>query len=180
MAKKYLLSSCSKKPQTQRVVAVLPVDINVGQPSAYEDWQHNWLINHGNPVREAVNTGLVNNRENLNIRIVDTNHIDRIVEQHKFEASEWSDTSKVAEIGRALNADCIVITTVTHNGKVSESDMFEWRIFVTVSVLDINTMELLTKTDATLKTNMVNVILLESKDISLKPVGRSIKRLKFR
>ena len=173
LAAVFVFSSCNRAPassQNQRVFAVLPADIDFSLPA--ETWQHHWLTNHGKPIRETVNTGLFNHPKKSSFRIVDTSHIDRIIEQHKFEASEWSDSSKVAEIGRALNADCIVITTVNHSG----SGYF-WRVFVTVSILDINTMELLAKTDVSLKRQ--SWLTDHDPPTSLVPIEKAVKKMKL-
>jgi len=142
LAAMFALSSC--KPETKRVIAVLPVEMQPGT----EHKQVNSRLTHNDNrfyhaymllsspenavvIRQIVISGLLENRKKNKYRIVDTSHIDRIVEQHKFEASEWSDTLKVAEIGKALNADVVVIIKASPAVQIS------------VSMLDINTMEVL-------------------------------------
>ena len=178
-----VFSSCSRKPKVQRVIAVLPVDAHPGEyPPIERDSvednrrreRHDWVVNHAMPIREAVNSGLLEHKNKSKFRVVDTNHIDRIVDQHRFEASAWSDSAKVTEIGRALNADIIVITTVTHNGVVT-INASSWKVNVAVTVLDINTMELLGKSNVELKGNFMS----NSLSISLKPVEKAVKKIKL-
>ncbi|GMO42719.1 MAG: hypothetical protein Pg6C_04290 [Treponemataceae bacterium] len=82
----------------------------------------------------AVTTGLANNK-NIN-RVVDYNQINRIMKQHKFEASDWSNPAKYAEIGKALNVDTIAVGTISLGGKV----LFVQDIVVAVQLIDISTM----------------------------------------
>ncbi|MDR1507571.1 MAG: DUF1566 domain-containing protein [Treponema sp.] len=65
-------------------------------------------------------------------RVVTREALDRVVREYQFQASDWSDDSKTAALGSALNADWIVRGTLqTLNN----------RMIVTVSVLDIKTLE---------------------------------------
>jgi TolB-like protein len=66
------------------------------------------------------------------VRVVTREALDRVVREHQFQASDWSDDSKTAALGSALNADWIVRGTLQ---KLNN------RIIVTVSVLDIKTLE---------------------------------------
>lgn len=45
---------------------------------------------------------------NKSFRLVDRKRIDRILEQHNFEESAWSDDDKVAEVGKVLNVDTLI------------------------------------------------------------------------
>jgi hypothetical protein len=82
-------------------------------------------------------------------RVVDYSQVERIMEQHRFEAGDWSNSDKVAEIGRALNANVIIIGTITLSGKTPGSLgplklMDDLPIYsVGVQLLDVNTMEIL-------------------------------------
>ncbi|MDR0720436.1 MAG: hypothetical protein LBF78_12435 [Treponema sp.] len=69
-------------------------------------------------------------------RVVDYNQISRIMAQHKFEAGEWSNPAKYAEIGRALNVDTITIGTISLGQKL----LFMQEYNVSVQLIDISTM----------------------------------------
>jgi len=127
--------------QEKRVIAVLPADMRLGNDT-------------GNiteiTIRRAVLAGIIQNKRNYRYRTVDTSQIERIIEQHHFEASEWSNPDKVAEIGRALNADTIAII-VARPGSISsgipENDpsnaWYNFEIVISLTLLDINSMETL-------------------------------------
>jgi len=55
-------------------------------------------------------SGLTENRNISNV--VDYNQLQATQRQLRFEASDWSDTSKYAEIGRVLNVDTIAVGTI--------------------------------------------------------------------
>jgi hypothetical protein len=90
-------------------------------------------------VRARVQQRLLEHTSINRFTLVDTTQIDRIATQHKFELSDWSSPNKVAEIGKALNANGLVIVTVGNRA----SDFGGDRTPVTVTILDINTMETL-------------------------------------
>jgi hypothetical protein len=82
----------------------------------------------------AVTSGLSHN--NTINRVVDYNQINRIMRQQKFEASDWSNPAKYAEIGKALNVDTIAVGTISLGGKV----LWAQDIVVAVQLIDISTM----------------------------------------
>ena len=82
----------------------------------------------------AATTGLT---QNASIHsVVDYNQINLIMRQHKFEASDWSNPAKYAEIGKALNVDTIAVGTISLGGKV----LFTQNAVVSVQLIDISTM----------------------------------------
>ena len=45
---------------------------------------------------------------NRTLRVVDRNSFDMIMNEMRFQASDWADSRRVAELGRMLNANSIV------------------------------------------------------------------------
>jgi hypothetical protein len=88
-------------------------------------------------LRMSIISGLRENVLASRFTFVDTSQIDRIMEQHEFEVSDWSSGEKVAEIGKALNAAILVVAEVT------AGTMFNLNTEYTISLLDINSMEVL-------------------------------------
>ena len=70
---------------------------------------------------EYANTGLAS--------VVDRNSFDKIKEQLKFQSSDWSNANKVAQLGKALNANHVVV------GQLLE---FRGRIITTIKIIDVN------------------------------------------
>ena len=64
------------------------------------------------------------------VSLVDRNVVDRVLREHHFQAGDWSNTQKTAELGNALNADWIVR---------GELERFGSNILVTVQFYDIRT-----------------------------------------
>jgi TolB-like protein len=64
------------------------------------------------------------------VSLVDRNVVDRVLREHSFQAGDWSDAQKTAELGRALNSDWIVR---------GELEAFGDNILVTVQFYDIQT-----------------------------------------
>ena len=64
------------------------------------------------------------------VSLVDRNMVDRILREHQFQAGDWSNAQKTAELGEALNADWIVR---------GELEKFGNNILVTVQFYDIRT-----------------------------------------
>ena len=75
---------------------------------------------------EYANTGLAS--------VVDRNSFDKIKEQLKFQSSDWSNANKVAQLGKALNANHVVV------GQLLE---FRGRIITTIKIIDVNTTTIL-------------------------------------
>ena len=156
-------ASCKKEPPVQRVVAILPASaIPVERPlspqkrdtesdaifsSRFSQWKDAenaqvWTMANTHLARSAITTGLMEHKLKPNFRIVDTSFIDQILEQHNFEGGEWSDANKVAEIGRALNADIVVIATVMPVAA---------NVVISINFLEINSMEVLGKADVVMQ-----------------------------
>ncbi|MDR1587016.1 MAG: hypothetical protein LBS57_06150 [Treponema sp.] len=85
-------------------------------------------------ITNAVTTGLTENTA-IN-RIIDYSQINRIMVQQRFEASDWSNPAKYAEIGKALNVDTITVGTISMGGKT----LFFQEMVVSVRLIDISTM----------------------------------------
>jgi TolB-like protein len=64
------------------------------------------------------------------VSLVDRSVIERVLNEHAFQAGDWSDQQKTAELGTALNADWIVR---------GEMEKFRTNILVTVQFYDIRT-----------------------------------------
>ena len=69
--------------------------------------------------------------------VVDRGSFDKIKEQQKFQLSDWSDAGKVAELGKALNANQII------TGQISQ---FGSQLVCTIKLLDVNTTEIVAST----------------------------------
>jgi TolB-like protein len=68
------------------------------------------------------------------MRVVDRNGFDKIMAEMKFQASDWANGSRVAQLGKALNANSII------RGNVSA---LAGQIVITAYILDINTAQIL-------------------------------------
>jgi TolB-like protein len=68
------------------------------------------------------------------VKVVDRNSFDKIRGQMKFEMSDWSDSNKVAQFGRALNANSIIRGQITP---------LEGKIVIITRIIDINTAQIL-------------------------------------
>ena len=66
--------------------------------------------------------------------VVDRNSFDKIREQLKFQSSDWSNADKVAQLGKALNANHVIV------GQLLK---FRKRIVITIKVIDVNTTTIL-------------------------------------
>jgi len=64
------------------------------------------------------------------VSLVDRNVVERVLQEHKFQAGDWSNQQKTAELGKALNTDWIVR---------GELEKFGTNILVTVQFYDIQT-----------------------------------------
>ncbi len=64
------------------------------------------------------------------VSVVDRNSLDKIKEQLKFQNEDWSDSEKVAELGRALNAEIVITEKI--------NDAFDV-LNLTISMIDVNT-----------------------------------------
>jgi len=64
------------------------------------------------------------------VSFVDRSIVERVLQEHKFQAGDWSNQQKTAELGKALNTDWIVR---------GELEKFGNNILVTVQFYDIQT-----------------------------------------
>jgi len=64
------------------------------------------------------------------VSLVDRGVVERVLQEHKFQAGDWSNQQKTAELGKALNTDWIVR---------GELEKFGTNILVTVQFYDIQT-----------------------------------------
>jgi TolB-like protein len=68
------------------------------------------------------------------VRVVDRGSFDKIMTEMKFQQSDWADSQKVAQLGRAMNANSIIRGQLMSLGG---------KLVITASVLDINTAQIL-------------------------------------
>lgn len=66
-------------------------------------------------------------------KIVDRSSLEKIKTQQDFQNSDWSNTDKVAEMGKALNASMVV------TGQIM---MFKSTLVTTIKLIDVNTTEI--------------------------------------
>ena len=66
--------------------------------------------------------------------VVDRNSFDKIKTQLSFQSSDWSNADKVAQLGKALNANHVVV------GQLLK---FRAQIIVTIKIIDVNTTTIL-------------------------------------
>ena len=72
----------------------------------------------------------------------DRNSFDKLAKEQSFQASSWSDSEKIAKLGKAINANQAVV------GQIMK---FREEIIVTIKVIDINTTEILSSKTERLK-----------------------------
>ncbi len=70
-------------------------------------------------------------------RVVDRNSFDKIRAQHSFQNSDWSDSDKIAQLGKALNANMVVTGQIL---------LFKGNLVATFRMLDVNTVEIVATT----------------------------------
>jgi len=81
------------------------------------------------------------------VRVVDRSNFDKIIMEMKFQASDWTDRDKVAQLGKALNATNIIRGTVmTLAGQTA----------ITSSLLDLNTAQIISS--STLRMQNLNEV----------------------
>jgi hypothetical protein len=68
--------------------------------------------------------------------VVDYSRINALQAQLAFEASDWSNPAKYAEIGRALNVDTIAVGTIAEGGKA----LWDQEYVVSLQLIDIATL----------------------------------------
>ena len=105
--------------QAKPVVVVAPFDTKgVAQDEA-------------NVITELFTAGYANTGS---ARVVDRNSFDKIKTQLSFQSSDWSNADKVAQLGKALNANHVVV------GQLLQ---FRSQIAVTIKIIDVNTTTIL-------------------------------------
>ncbi|MBQ7905549.1 MAG: hypothetical protein IJ361_07325 [Spirochaetaceae bacterium] len=67
-------------------------------------------------------------------RVVDRNSFDKIKAQHAFQTSDWSNSDKIAQLGKALNANMVI------TGQLMS---FKGTLVATFRMLDVNTVEII-------------------------------------
>jgi TolB-like protein len=72
--------------------------------------------------------------KNRTVKVVDRNNFDKILSEMKFQESDWADSKKVAQLGKAINANGIIRGTIMSIGG---------QTVITATLLDINTAEIL-------------------------------------
>ena len=68
------------------------------------------------------------------VNVIDRSNFDKIIEEMKFQSSDWSDKNKTAAIGKVLNAQSVVRGQLMKLGSA---------IYWVITVLDVNTAEIL-------------------------------------
>jgi len=102
--------------QQQPVVAVAPFDAISGISAT-----------DANMITRVFTIRLGNTQK---VSFVDRSIVDRVLQEHRFQLSDWSNAQKTAEMGKALNADWIVR---------GELEKFGSNILVTVQFYNIQT-----------------------------------------
>jgi TolB-like protein len=111
-----LLAYNSAFTQQQPVVAVAPFDAISGISAMDANMiTRVFFIRLGNTSR---------------VSLVDRGVVERVLQEHRFQTGDWSNTQKTAELGSALNAEWIV---------QGELEQFGANILVTVQFYDIRT-----------------------------------------
>jgi len=116
-----LLAAFSANAQQNYTVAVTPFDI-VGSDISQND---------ADVILDLFMTELSNVR---GLRVVDRNSFNQIMAQMRFQTTDWSDPNKVAQFGRALNANSIIRGQLATLGG---------RIIISSRIVDVNTTEIL-------------------------------------
>jgi len=105
----------------QLTVAVSPFDVRNGVTADVAE-----------VVTELFTANLVATGNRL--RVVDRNGFDKIITEMNFQASDWSNGSRVAQLGKALNANSIIRGSVM---------ALAGKVVITAYILDINTAQIL-------------------------------------
>lgn len=66
-------------------------------------------------------------------KVVDRTNVDAIIEQYKFQESDWSNTDKVAQLGNALNANMVI---------TGQLMAFKGSLVATFRMMNVNSMEI--------------------------------------
>jgi TolB-like protein len=76
------------------------------------------------------------------VKVVDRNSFDKIMTEMKFQSSDWADSARVAQLGKALNANSIIRGTVM---------TLAGQTVITSTILDINTAQILSSSTLRMK-----------------------------
>jgi TolB-like protein len=76
------------------------------------------------------------------VKVVDRNSFEKIMTEMKFQQSDWADDTKVARLGKALNANSIIRGTVM---------ALAGQTVITSTILDINTVQILSSSTLRMK-----------------------------
>ena len=74
--------------------------------------------------------------------VPDRNSFDKLAKEQSFQASSWSDSEKIAKLGKAINANQAIV------GQIMK---FRDEIIVSIKVIDINTTKILSSKTERLK-----------------------------
>ena len=143
--------------QTKPVVVVAPFDVKgVAQEDADVITE---LF-----TAEYANTGSAS--------VVDRNSFDKIKTQLSFQSSDWSNADKVAQLGKALNANHVVV------GQLLK---FRGQIITTIKIIDVNTTTILASYTEKVKDieNLLDKLPEICMELSSKTGGAPIKKYKI-
>lgn len=90
------------------------------------------LVLYESYAKQAFDKAVRNLAESESFTLIDRSKIEIIKNEQRFQISDWSNSKKTSELGKALNADCIASISITID-KTSFTAKTE--------ILDINTME---------------------------------------
>ena len=115
----FMLATICLFAETKPVVVVVPFDAKGVSRDEVDVISEVFLS-------EYVSTGVA--------RVVDRNSFDKIAKEHQFQLSEWSDSNKVAVIGKSLNAQMVIVSQVAQFGS---------QVVFTNRCVDVNTQEII-------------------------------------
>ena len=104
--------------------------------------------------------------------VVDRNSFDKIKTQLSFQSSDWSNADKVAQLGKALNANHVVV------GQLLK---FRGQIITTIKIIDVNTTTILASYTEKVKDieNLLDKLPEICMELSSKTGGAPIKKYKI-
>jgi len=104
--------------------------------------------------------------------VVDRNSFDKIKTQLSFQSSDWSNADKVAQLGKALNANHVVV------GQLLQ---FRGQIITTIKIIDVNTTTILASYTEKVKDieNLLDKLPEICMELSSKTGGAPIKKYKI-
>jgi len=139
----------TEQSKNKLVISVLPVGVkDAAKTDAFTEHFFGDKNNAGSlsadadyAVRQAVIDGLLQNKNKSKYTVVDTRHIEKLADQHLFEAGPWSDSNKNAQIDKELNANVIALLDA-QAGPTSSV------LIISVTLMNVNTMEVNAKAQA--------------------------------